>query len=340
MILIIFLMILIFWKISLKKEMPVRMEDILDYKACYVLKGILAIIVMEGHIAKRLEIPYLFFLDKAGVLAVGIFFFLSGYGIMKKYSSKEITFKNFLLRRYLLLCIPCYLAYIFELLIYLLLKIEKYNIIPYFLGAQIPTFVNWFVWVILILYGLYFVAHKLSKNNKSRIIIVLFSTLLLMILGYIFQINRVYWGGAICFTLGMLFSEYASTFYRIIIKYYSVLCFLSVGVLGIGSYMYFSIGEYSFWGDFFARNLCTITISVLTVLVLSKIKIENTFSIKIASVSYEIFLVHVTFLNLYQYTSYKIENASAYMLAVIFSSLILAYIIHLLSSIIFRKIGI
>ncbi|MCR1839492.1 acyltransferase family protein [Murimonas intestini] len=337
MLLVLFLSFLVFWKITIVNPPSLSMNEVLDYDSCSIIKGILAIVVMSGHISKRLGI--LFFLDKAGVLAVGIFFFLSGYGLMKKYSEKKLTVSNFLFRRYLLILIPCSVAYILIVLLNMILQTGKYTSLKNVLGVGISQFINWYILVILFLYTVFFISFKIIKNNRNRILFTCIITFLFMLLGYFLHINRVYWGGAFCFSLGMAFKEYAPMIMKITKKFYWYILLAVLLILCVSCIIFFSLNQYSFIGDFVSRNIATLMSAILCYLFLYKIKPKNFLNLITAKLSYEIYIVHVSMLDLFQFSWLKIDSSIFYICAVILSSLFLAYVIHNICIVIFKKIG-
>lgn len=77
------------------------------------LRGICAIEIMMGHLGIATGSAVLFPNRKAGILFVGIFFALSGYGLMYSVSNKENYLRGFLIKRLIVkLLLPAYVVFI------------------------------------------------------------------------------------------------------------------------------------------------------------------------------------------------------------------------------------
>lgn len=64
-------------------------ESVLSSEQTGALKGICAIEIMMGHIGSATESIFLFPNRKAGILFVGVFFLLSGYGLAYSMANKQ-----------------------------------------------------------------------------------------------------------------------------------------------------------------------------------------------------------------------------------------------------------
>lgn len=76
------------------------------------LKGISAIEIMIGHLGIATGLRILYPGRKAGILFVGIFFMISGYGLMYSYLYRPGYMKHFLRKRIVGLCVPAYIVYL------------------------------------------------------------------------------------------------------------------------------------------------------------------------------------------------------------------------------------
>lgn len=94
-------------------------SDYLSAESGRSLRGILSMIVVLHHLAQKVRGIVLFpLLGKLGYLTVAVFFFLSGFGLMKQYMQKDTYAKKFLLRRLPTILIP----YLFATFFYWLLS--------------------------------------------------------------------------------------------------------------------------------------------------------------------------------------------------------------------------
>lgn len=93
------------------------------------LKGVMAIAIVLHHLAQRTDIylMHLFFED-FGVIAVGCFFFISGYGLISSYETKGKAYlTGFILKRWRKLVVP----FLFVVVLYQLIN-PKMTDISYF----------------------------------------------------------------------------------------------------------------------------------------------------------------------------------------------------------------
>lgn len=74
-------------------------KNVLSENQSNALRGICAIEIMLGHIGIATESLLLYPYRKAGILFVGIFFMLSGYGLSYGVSYKEKYLEHFFLNR-------------------------------------------------------------------------------------------------------------------------------------------------------------------------------------------------------------------------------------------------
>ncbi len=83
----------------------------LEREQSVALRGICAIEIMIGHIGLATGSAVLYPNRKAGILFVGIFFMLSGYGIAYCAEHKPGYFKHFIGKKALKLILPAYVVY-------------------------------------------------------------------------------------------------------------------------------------------------------------------------------------------------------------------------------------
>ena len=79
-------------------------EDSLSLDAMTSLKGLMAICVILHHISQKAafqQTKTIPIFEHIGFLFVGVFFFCSGYGLYKSFSTKENYLKGFLKKRVL-----------------------------------------------------------------------------------------------------------------------------------------------------------------------------------------------------------------------------------------------
>lgn len=166
-------------------------EDSLSLNAMTSLKGILALFVIMHHLSQQTlfqKTETISFFKDIGFLFVGIFFFTSGYGLYKSFSTKENYLKGFPKKRILPIVITYYLM-IAIYAIYYLISGNDFSGADWIRKLSGFTLINsqsWFVYVIVIMYFAFYFVYKNEKLRKHGILILLIVALLQ---GALFVVN-------------------------------------------------------------------------------------------------------------------------------------------------------
>ena len=113
---------------------------------------------MMGHLGIATGFFFLYPNRKAGILFVGIFFMLSGYGLMYNLDNQEGYLSRFLRKRLLNLLIPAYMVYIiWGCLEGLLIKnFSLKTFLEYILLSNFWLKTNWYVFEIAVFYIVFY----------------------------------------------------------------------------------------------------------------------------------------------------------------------------------------
>lgn len=166
-------------------------EDSLSLNVMTSLKGILALFVIMHHLSQQTlfkKTETISFFKDIGFLFVGIFFFTSGYGLYKSFSTKENYLKGFPKKRILPIVITYYLM-IAIYAIYYLISGNDFSGADWIRKLSGFTLINsqaWFVYVIVIMYFAFYFVYKNEKLRKHGILILLIVALLQ---GALFVVN-------------------------------------------------------------------------------------------------------------------------------------------------------
>ena len=288
------------------------------------LRGICAIEIMIGHIGLETGNRILFPNRKAGILFVGIFFLLSGYGLAYSAENKEGYFKNFLLKRSIRLLLPLYVTKI--------IMIAFENVIVFdrgiFTGFDVKQFLlvmNWYIWEQLFFYLVYWLAHKVIPKHVE--IAVGASSVLLIIIAYVSGMDNPWYGSSLCFLLGLCYYKLEKKNIKLTCTGYCALFVFLAFILIISITAFFVLGNNSILGNPVARNIASLSFCVIVIMLLYRLRVENCVSIFLGECSYEIFLVHpyvLAILKAMSVTSKEILGIATAVLTVL-----LAHIIHL-----------
>lgn len=163
----------------------------------YFLKGICMILILIHHLYQHLVFSYNYggdsfgcrILLSCGYLATGVFFMLSGYGLEKSFSKKEIN-KTLIVRNLKKLIFP----YLYACLIYVIIT-QEFSAF----GS------GWFYKTILVIYLISFIVYKWVKSPFRRVLVFLILAIIdiLIVYGFRFRVLPIYYANSIiCFPLG------------------------------------------------------------------------------------------------------------------------------------------
>lgn len=266
-------------------------EDALGIQQCNILKGICAVEILIGHIGFITEEPLLFLNRKAGVLFVGIFFFLSGYGLMHSKEHKFNYLKGFFLKKAISILGPAYAIYVL------------FQIIDWFLSGNIGYVYNiinpvrffyannWFIWEIILFYLLFGVIYRIKNTMLANGILVVIS-LALIAIGFIAKIENPWYGSTLCFAAGILFYQYRESVSLFLWKYWLMSIVAGTALVVFFTLAFFILGNESIIGNPASRNLAAIFFCITTVTALCKVCIGNKAATYLGNCSYEIYLIH------------------------------------------------
>lgn len=178
------------------------------------LQGFCAILVVLHHVSQSLmeQASPLTFLADIGVCFVGIFFFFSGYGLLKSLNTKPDYLHHFLRKRLPVILVPFYITIVVFLIVSKMLgaSYETTEFISYLTGWKLINSHMWYIVEIFLLYIIFFVIFRLIKNRGVALtmmsILVVLLTVGSLLLGhgdYWFQ-GEWWFNTSFLFVIGML----------------------------------------------------------------------------------------------------------------------------------------
>ncbi len=254
-----FLLVLIVPMFALKK----RKEgdgDILDSKSTTCIKGILCLYVMLHNLG--LDLPNGAFkelvCEHAGGVGVGLFFFLSAFGIIRSYQ----VYGNKYLKKLLFVHIPKIwaVAVFINLITYLSFFKGSYEPMDTWLRILNLDLFNgfnrinrhgWYVASIIALYILfaivYFFCSKLKTDKKFIIACVIMSLLAIgfRVMAHIFDNGGMYTREMPAFAIGCVYATFYNKINQLAKKYFTPLIILSILAFSIGFVFVEAMATYS-----------------------------------------------------------------------------------------------
>lgn len=179
-----------------------------------LIKAMCAIVIVIHHSSFYLPDSIFASVFRAcGYLPVGIFLFISGYGLLTSLYIKENYLTSFLTKRMAKILVPA----IISLLIYLPFVDEKISIVK-FLEGELPFSHYWYIVIIITLYLLFFLVFSLIKSKKKAVGVTLMLLICYVVVSMAMGIGS-YWyytigayGGGILLALVANEAKYKSKF--------------------------------------------------------------------------------------------------------------------------------
>lgn len=310
-------------------------REVLGKNNMTYLKGMACIMVVVTHTCTQLGGEGILILpSNIGTIAVGIFFFWSGYGLMYSYLNKENYLKGFVTKRILLVYVP----FVFANAIFLLcnfIEQEVYSFIEtvkYLLGIKLICGHAWYIQTIIILYILFYLSAKVSNGNKKKFILLL-AICIIVYKGYedyIANPSDMYRGNVIPFLVGYMVACIDSRKVECWIrKNYKTITF-AITFLFSATFFYISIFRWHIpCIDPRNKIICVITTTVcqssfviLTLVISLKVRFQSKLVNYIGKISYEVYLLHQIAIDISKYFFMKYNLAATLLSAVVLAIII------------------
>lgn len=320
------------------------------YSKSKALLGICSIFIILHHISQKVCAPWLepgirqhglepFF--SVGYFFVAVFFFCSGYGLVKSFKTKEDYLKGFMGKR----IFPLLLTFILTNIVYILVRIQ-YD------GFSLPSNpYSWYVYTILLFYLCFYFVFKYMKRFQlagMTVCLVVYTLVCYLAIPNSWLINA-----SPVFLLGMWYEGHEDAIREKMTKrFWPVL----IGLL-LGCGVCFVLSEntgliYASLSSAISYELLAIGKLVLQVLACSfftlflvslteKLPVECVVTNFLGGLTLEIYLIHGLFVQLFSASFMEvgaapcyIRNIWLYTLAVLACSIPAAWLVHLLSGLI------
>lgn len=282
------------------------------------LKAVLIIIIVLGHFVYYMENPVFNLIHKLGTSAVAMFFFISGFGCIRSYQRKGREYlKGFFRSRILGILLPAAILLIIH-------SCWKHQI------SMPPQY--WFLFVILFDYLLFWLCYSFLKPSL-RIPALWIGSLLFIVVTILTGFDRCWWICCMAFPTGCFFSLVENTLAEVYSE--KPLCFIA----------WMSAGLLLFALTFLTHNpyiwtLSYVGISWTLALIVSVIPLDHlelpVLSF-LGSISYEIYLSHITIFEVLQRLLPDAAPRSFYILATLLLTIVVAYVVNRLCKMVIKK---
>ena len=290
------------------------------------VRAILALAVLFGHF-QFYSVPALLPLRHLAAPSVAMFLFISGFGLDYSFQQKGDNYLHFFFkRRVVKIALPAILVTLLH--IWLFGNggadiIERARLIATKGNTLLPHY--WYGWTILLFYLLFWSCYRFLHGWATRFAVlvgVVCFTAATRWAGF----DRCWWICSLAFPTGIYFAQYKSALFSFCEKrelfYWLLLLLLGVAFVGL-----FLTRIETCWA------FCYVLITIIGALIVSRLPLDR---LKIpvlrflGSISYEIYLVHITVMCLLRGGFLYIESNPLFVMLVICLTIVLAYGIHLL----------
>ncbi len=285
-------------------EEPLKLANIIP------LRGILAVEIVLGHTYGHLENnSLLYFNNRIGVWVVGIFFFLSGYGLNYSFHRKKDYLEGFLVKRVGRILFPFVIV----------------CIVNYFLGLCGSLldcmFQDWFVVEMTLIYCIWYFVYRYLPE-KYAVPVFAFLVLALNVLGTYYGTGSRWYGSTACFLLGISFEKNEKTIFSYCRAGYGKKVGICVAFFVLGG-ISFVLSENNLFANTLTINVTCILLCIIVYLFMMKIKTGNALTHFLGCISWQIYVSHRTFLKVYD--QLEVANDFMYMFLLFGSVIAVSY---------------
>ena len=330
------LALLLFFKAGFFKKDSFN-EECLGLSQTKALLGFFSICIILHHVSQKpasFEYAALAPFRTSGYLFVSFFFFCSGYGLLKSFSSKPDYLKGFLNKRYLPLLITFFASDI-------LFQFARYS------RAE-PAFpantYSWFVFAIMLLYAAFFLCFKFLKKLQPLVLLCL--VIAACIICRLLYAETYLYNSILAFPAGVLFASQEEKILPLLKKRYIPFIIVSIAISALLVFLcssdqrlYTLTGNYTLSRDLqtLLQLFASLFFCFSIILISLKLRVGNKALSFLGGMTLELYLVHVIFVELFTEKFignceplYFIENQFVYILVILILTLPVAFVIKLL----------
>lgn len=289
------------------------------------LKGIFSITIILHHISERIiGEGYVLFpaLLHVGYMIVAAFFFLSGYGLKKQYDSHGNLYLQKIWKHRIayLLIVYCIVSVLYSLFrVYIIRNYSWQDVARSFINGNPIASNSWYIIVQIIFYLFFLITYKYVHSQQKAIAVLSLLVLLFNVGLYKLSFSSVWYISNYAFPIGVFWATYKEKIDSYISRHYFSTLLLA-GLL----FTLACLGK---------SVVCTSLVSILSIVLLLLVIMKANLTGKIwdamAKISLEIYLLHAIPLLLFRSDYIYINNSILWTVVVVFSSVVLSYLGHL-----------
>ncbi len=328
------LAVLLLYKCSVVKPAGTLREDYLSPHGCLSARGFFAVTVIMHHIAQYTSSGLLFHrFEYLGNMPVSVFFFISGYGLMRRLSSDAAYGKSILRRRLPKAAVPFFLAAAAYKLMCLCIGQEMSvgDMLGYLVNSGNSLCILWYFVVIAAAYFLFAVsALMFGGKPKAALISMVLCWAAYVIAGSCTGLGEWWYNTVHLLPIGMAWALYEDNILCAVKK-----CWLPVTVFCISGFaliftQYDSIYALcpTAWFHLTLAVLRNMFFTLGFVLITMKLRFGNRALDLLGKVSLELYAVQLIPLDLFHSEAIWIDSDLIYALAVLFTTVTVSVLIY------------
>ena len=308
-------------------------DNFLSLENTKSLRGIVSIAIFVHNYADRFKLftnHYLLqqIFNNSPATYVGIFFFLSGYGIMKGFNTKKNYSNFFLLKRLPSIIIPQYTSYIFYFFAIFYIgrgswytdrnprinphvkesfNSQKKWIFTTIFSITIPNSCSWYIISVIWYYIIFYILYKFIKRDWLKFLILIILTIVNIRTGFGYAPKNFYWFTYISwhkaplnFTIGLIFARYETIIITVYKKYYYCFLLFFSSTLIFGYNILKTHSKYDkiklYYYYILANNIIGLSGVQVILLFLMKFQLNNFILSDLGEISAEIYLLQKFFI--------------------------------------------
>lgn len=298
------------------------------------LKGFLSILVVLCHCRSYLHIIDVNEIARQvfiafGYISVGVFFFLSGYGVYESYANNQEYMQTFPRNRILSL----YLKYIllvagYAILLYAGGTLKTDTIVPsFFVWGGVTTVVNgWYFQIAILLYVLFWVIYTTKYTENGKFIAYIIAIIIYTSVCVITKTPSHLYQTVFLFVAGLYVSRYKGS---LVVRIWSDRPVYILGVVAFSILLFFKnkiqLGPIS--------NIVYMTI-MATILTMSLLgsrfpTLINRFCFRfVGEISLELYGVHGAIITILRNSKFYIQSDALFLILLFVMSVVVAWITH------------
>ncbi len=303
-VIIIVLACITLWKVKLP-ERGTCFDNTMAINNTLPLRGLFAITILLHHFSAEFTEPYFLGLfTHIGYLLVAAFFFLSGYGLAFGFnkSSDYIRLKTFVPKRFFKTIMPYWLCILFSAVIIALFlpPLSLKSFLLSFISEKSIVNYSWYVFVILILYAAFMIIFRIG--NKKHAMAVMFVFIAILTAAFLLKGYSIHARSLLSFYFGLFYCFKERSIDEYVKKHFwikAVIVLLIFALLCALRFYFYSKSSFRLV-DVFALMSSSVFAVLVFVFFTKKVRLGNAVLDFLGKISYEIYLMHGLFCDLFR----------------------------------------